>query len=790
VASSEDQLQRALQDLREYLSDRRTPPGMADSLTVLLDAPQEVVAREIHAWASEAPGPSSLSDHLSSGIRRVLALGSLQPVPGDRLTAFVRRVGEGLLALAPPLDRNRLVALVSLLPRPAGAADSAVDASGAPFTPPTPNPGASHTSQRLTLILDRLDVLRHARTTKSRPELLLEAVLTAALEARSIARLEESLDGLRRRGFLRGTDEIFRALAETLPDWWVPGTVGTMPPALLAMARMVALAPDRVEGARRFRELVHAAIDEFNHGAVGRAARVFEMAEHMITAGEVDSHLAEALRVNGHEYLNLDRVRRLLEGQEWASFPEIVLRFFRVFTPETLLERLRKEPRRERRRLLMAFLETQGQAGRDAAFERLTRLPEDEHDFFLLRNLVHLLVTIPRPSDAAGDLERELGRVVRLLVPENPPFLVREVLVYLGQVRHRVAEQVLVLFLRTLEDALLTPSPDAWEEDRQRWLGYLDRTCVELARSGTPAALAALVEHGLRTDEVLGDCAVRLSPLAERDLGDSKHLVARLVAGIEAALPRGGFASLPAESVERLGHLVGALAGTRTPEVRKLFESLAARFPRHELGAKAERALVTQSSLRPATPLPAANLAGDLNLFGLPILLQKLADSNVTGTLSLLDERAETMATVVIEGGRILGARHAELAGADAVYQLLERPFAGTFAFSSRTATTSSPAGGQGVDVIPTLLEGMRRHDELRRASLLVPDDASLEATGRPPTAVPGENDLDFVSALWEMSSGGASPSSCEQTLHVDSYRVRRGVVYWLEEGALRLRRT
>ena len=493
--------------------------------------------------------------------------------------------------------------------------------------------------------------------------------------------------------------------------------------------------------------------------------------------------------MNGHEYLNLDRVRRLLEGKDRASFPATVLRFFRVFTPSTLLDKLRKEPRRERRRLLMAFLETQGQAGRNAAFERLTHLPEDEHDFFLLRNLVHLLATISRPSHANGDLERELGRVVRLLVPENPPFLVREVLGYLGHVRHPVAEQVLLLFLRTLEDLLRTPSPDTWEEDRERWLAYLDRTCLEIFRAGTPDALAALVAHGLRTDDALGDCAARLAPLAEVDLSDEPHFVAWLVAGIEAGLPRGGPAPLPADSVDRLGHLVAALAGTRTPEVRELFESLAARFPRHELGGKVEKALSALNALPPATR-PAANLTGDLHVFGLPAVLQNLADSKVTGTLSVLEGEGEPRATLVLDEGRIASARHGDLAGADAVHQLLERPFAGSFAFSHRSgATPSSAAEGEGLDVVPTLLEGMRRHDELRRAALLVPDDASLEATGRPPTPVPGESDVDFVTALWEKSSAGATPLSAEESLRVDSYRVRRAVVHWLEEGVLRLRR-
>jgi hypothetical protein len=764
---------------------------MAESLPALLGAPAELVAREMLAWADGERGAASLSDCISLGMRRVLALGSLRVVPDPPLTEFVRRVGESLLPLAPALDRHRLAALVSLLPRPAGAP--------APRPASVPDPTVSadgplppHSSQRLTLILDRLDVANAGESARPTRELLVEAMLTIALDAREPAKLEDGLSSLRRLGFFRNTDEVMRALVETLPSWGVPATLVTMPPAILAMERLVALAPDPAESARRFRELVHAAVDEFNQGTLGRAARVFELAEHMIDAREVDARLVEALRANGHEYLNLDRVRRLLEGKDRATFPATVLRFFHVFSPASLLEKLGREPRRERRRLLLAFVETHGRAGRRAAFDRLTRMPEDEHDFFLLRNLVHLLRTIPRGPEAPGELERELGRVVRLLVPENPAFLVREVLSYLGQIRHPVAEQVLVLFLRSLEESLRSPSADTWAEDRDRWLAYLDRTAPEIARARTPNAWGALVEHGLRTEESLGNCAARLVPLADQNLSTTPHLVARLIAAIQAALPRGVLASLPAASAKRLGHLVTALSGTRTPEVKELLESLGARFAREELGTTAVKALAVMEAVPVPTVPVVSNLSGDLQLFGLPSVLQSLADAHGQGVLSILNARGENAATVTLEGGRVVSARFGALTGDDAVHQLLERPFAGTFAFSHRqpaTAPGSTRPGAEAEETTKLILEGMRRHDELRRASLLVPDDATLEATGQPPTAVPGESDIDFTTALWEKAAGGASPGECEEALRVDSFRVRHGLVHWLAEGALALSR-
>ena len=86
---------------------------------------------------------------------------------------------------------------------------------------------------------------------------------------------------------------------------------------------------------------------------------------------------------------------------------------------------------------------------------------------------------------------------------------------------------------------------------------------------------------------------------------------------------------------------------------------------------------------------------------------------------------------------RLLDANVAHLRGAEAVYQLLERPAASTFQFASR-ADSELPAGA-GTETLSLLFEGMRRYDELQRAAALVPDTAPLASTGMAPTSHPEE---------------------------------------------------
>jgi hypothetical protein len=60
----------------------------------------------------------------------------------------------------------------------------------------------------------------------------------------------------------------------------------------------------------------------------------------------------------------------------------------------------------------------------------------------------------------------------------------------------------------------------------------------------------------------------------------------------------------------------------------------------------------------------------------------------------------------------------------------------------------------------------------------------SLKATGVASTPLPDE-DPDFVRLVWKQVEKGATPIACEAAIATDSYRTRRLIAHWLEEGAL-----
>ena len=83
------------------------------------------------------------------------------------------------------------------------------------------------------------------------------------------------------------------------------------------------------------------------------------------------------------------------------------------------------------------------------------------------------------------------------------------------------------------------------------------------------------------------------------------------------------------------------------------------------------------------------------------------------------------------------------------------------------------------------ILEGIRRHDELKQACVVVPDDLAVKPGTVKPSPDPEETDPSVIRDVWLKASTGGRVSEWEPQIAADSYRVRRLVARWLEEGAL-----
>jgi hypothetical protein len=196
---------------------------------------------------------------------------------------------------------------------------------------------------------------------------------------------------------------------------------------------------------------------------------------------------------------------------------------------------------------------------------------------------------------------------------------------------------------------------DAAREDGE---ASLDRIAAALARQDSAEGWRALVEHALSGGTELERMTARLAELGTRDLSSSPEAVEALASAIRDGLPRGVLGRLVGRKGHDLPALVGALAGTRTPKVRALLEEVHRRFAGQEAGRAAARALEDRRA--PAAIPAVAGHSGELDAYGLPALLHRLAEGKATGTLNLLPKEGTGVpATVGFSLGQPVTARWA-----------------------------------------------------------------------------------------------------------------------------------
>ena len=464
------------------------------------------------------------------------------------------------------------------------------------------------------------------------------------------------------------------------------------------------------------------------------------------------------------------------------------MNFFVKLRPDGLLDDLEREERHDRRRHLITLLEAHGTAAREVVIQRLEAAAKDREqtDPFFLRNLIYLLRILPRPAEASAvDEVMLIGRTVR---STSPLAVVKEAISTLGKIEHEAAEDALLAYLRRFESML--ESPRAGAHPREETEGLLERTVSALARAGGGRSLKAVVEHGLRDAPELGNTKQRLAELGYRDLTPHPELVLRLLAALEAELPRGlvtlGGVIINKRKSENINSLIGALRGTRVAEVWDGVLGHLDALPQRELrtgGIAGARDAGRGAALAPAH---------HRRTLGRPGGVRPAEPAAEPGRQPLLGDAD------AVRRGRSRH-RHDRAGEGQRAQRTARRP-----ARSRRRSTSSSRIRSPGssrswprANPCPSrrtatrwscrtlLLEGVRRYDELRLARALVPDQAVLKPTGLAPSGLADEPNEALVESLWEAAVSGATPAQCERKFPVDSYRIRRLLAHWVEKGAL-----
>jgi len=863
------ELQEAILELQQYLSDSLPPLVVADSIQLLLKYPPEAVMPTIRAWtAAQYRGGAGaglpVSDYLFHALKKIHMMSEFKLVPLEPMNAYLGQLKPIVMSICPAEDREILAQNLSRLGETtttsasvspvqqihrqmetstAAAAASRRSASAEPS-------GAARSSgtggeaavsgdalrglKRVSLLLERLEAAgglaaaggsgAAARSGGASPNAgagpiplpapVSEALAFAARSSQSKEELEQALARLNALGVETGTDNLFRALSMSVPGWVAPPASASAPGpayeagAIGAMRRIVTDAEDPVEASRRFHQMVKAGVERFNEGSLPQAVQMLDLAEKLVSEKKVDAGSAEIARRKLGETLDPEKLKKFGEQASDQNQLRHVLEFFTAYQPEGLLEALPGETKRDRRRLMLLLLEIHGAPAREAAFERLTRSlgpAVGEEEWYFRRNLLYLLRRIPRGPDAAP-VDAEIDVVLQHARLGVPLVVLKEAVAALGQHKDEKAEIGLAQLMNDIEAMLIKPEGAPYDAKELRAL--LDRAAATLARLPSRPARRTLIEHAAKKQVPLGDTMSRLAELGSQNLSDDNATVDQILELVKASLPFKVLGLTLRQNDQSLVHLVDALSGTPTPAVRKAFDEIIAKFPDKDAARAATRAIqawdkppatgpAPSSSTSGSFPSvmspsvvsdgPAASLQGDLDVFGLPALLQSLAESSASGMLTLREARGGAVfASVTLREGKLEEIKRGRLTGEDAFYQLFEKPTPGQFAFI-KGAPPAAP-GSTARAILPLTLEAMRRYDELQETAALVPDTMFLVATAQKPTAHPGEKDGSFLQALWERVRQGGTPLDFESVVASDSYRIRRMLAHWVEQGALKVR--
>jgi uncharacterized protein DUF4388 len=788
-------VQGTLLEFQRYLQDEIPPASGADALAVLMAQPPDVLMQQVAMWAVEQSKARQLAirDLLLHALKKVYITGEMQLLDREAVANYLDRVTGVALRICPVEDRDELRNSLTAMrmSRDTGMVRPTPTPTRTPTLTnvPLPMTEEAQAAKRYSLIFDRLHQQMQSNPQQGAPDpqAFAQLLTMAATRSQNGQQLNQYLEQLRP---LTGGKEgnVFVILGGAMPSWDLPplpsGAPAKPPSQVGAMEKIIDLAENPTVALKRLRELVTAAVEKFNEGSLAAAVWMLDVAETTINDKKLDIAVVDQIRSDAVAAISAVQLRKYAENKTKHAAVKIVLEFFPTLHLGALYQRLRGEQRAEERRTILGFIEAYGVAGREEALSELEReLARGDVDTYYLRNLIYILHRVNRESGET--VEREFAALSKATERGQNIYVMKEAATALGQIRTEAAVKVLTTRLAECESMLLRNDAEHPAAELQK---LMDRIVSSLARIGTSTALLTIARHGMKANPQLGDTRARLATLSQHDLSFDEETVDILLKALRDEIPSKLLGRFIPKKQDATIRIIEALSGTKSEEVEDVLRDIAQRFSDQDVGRAAAEVLAKWSPAKAAATgprsEPAATLTGELEFFGLPSVLQSLADMRATGILTLSNKQRQAASKMIFVDGKFVNGQTGHVRGVDALYESLERPVTGTFAFvphpPEKLKTDHHP-----YDIVSVLLEGVRRHDELQQYLAEIPDSAAFTKTNVRPTPHEDEKDPGLIREIWLKASSGAPVSEWERQLPSDSYRVRRMLAHWLELGAL-----
>lgn len=715
---------------------------------------------------------ASVADRLFHSVREIHELGERALIDRDVVQRCLDLISAAVMELAPHSDRSEdarptLVAAPPVVETPASTSQ--------PASVPT---DGSRFSRILAEITRRANegLLADDQAMQGAIAQLLVAALENATDHDSfraqLARMPQS--------FRMGAAQVFQVLSRAVASWDLPNeNRAESSDSIVAIWKLLSFTIDPMDHAKELRELVTAAVDRLNKGAFSAAVALLELSQTIIDRGSVHRTVIDRIRNDAARSLVDGELRSFLDDKERHALLRRALRFFPALSFDTLLRNLPDERDEQHRQSLLRYLEVWGAEARQAILLRIDE--QSARGQHANRTYVdELFLVLSWMSNEGIDEPYTLDVLGRASAVGQLTEVITQTFSAIASLKNETAARLLKLRLAQFvalpfrnESSMYSPA----ELD-----AIYDAGVAALAVVGTRSAVRAIVQHCLRNDPALGDTRFRMRHLAEMDLSTDPETLDLLVNAIRADLPAKVFGRIVKSRAQNPIQLIQALGATKGEQCTTLLKEIATEYALYDFG-QAAAAVLRQRSQRPSPALAIEKSVGTLHEFGVPRLVKSLADSRVTGILSLANEHQEIRARLTFASGELVAVEMSNLSGLPALYELIERPFAGSYAFVHRQMSRVNVP--HRIDLPAAIEEGLRRYDELQRMLAVCAEDAFYKPGRVHPSRPKGEDDPLVLRETWLRASSRESLATSENIGSADTWRIRRIVNHWVGEGSL-----
>jgi CRP/FNR family cyclic AMP-dependent transcriptional regulator len=181
------------------------------------------------------------------------------------------------------------------------------------------------------------------------------------------------------------------------------------------------------------------------------------------------------------------------------------------------------------------------------------------------------------------------------------------------------------------------------------------------------------------------------------------------------------------------------------------------------------------------------HLSGNLKYFDLPTIIQTLATTERTGTLTITDQLERVFAMLYLEAGKILYARLGHFRGEDAFYQLFQSPVQDAFSFKGGLPPREFEQEEEiGTTTMGLLIEAAHQKDELMMLKATYSDPNRVFQPQEEALSWNDKETIALAQEIWNRVGRGETIAQMVQEVPMCEYRIYRVLSIMDEKGLAR----